>query len=238
MLIDLDVHAGPHGLSLDDTVTRAIEIGLDGVAILGDDALPDVSLLRGHDRIRLFAGAEVATDRGHYIVFFPKPADIPSLDQVFGPLPETRWPVRDVLARVAALGGAVIAARPYDTAVDHPGGDILYTLAGLTAVEVVTPLHPRGITWPAIEAAECLGLPCVGGSGARGSPADIGRGATLFVDLIHDEEGLIAALRSGACWPVEFGEAPLNLLRRGDGNGQRVSHDSRREPGHGRPRQG
>lgn len=214
MLIDLNVHAGPHGLALGETVSRALAVGLDGVAILGDDALPDVSLLRGHDPVRLFAGAEVATDRGHYLVFFPNPAELPPLTDIFGPPPPTRWPVRDVLARVAALGGASIAARPYDTSVDHPGGDILYTLANLSAVEVVSPLHPRDISYPAIEAAEVLGLPGVGGSGARGSVADVGMGATLFVEAIQTEAELVAALKSGSVWPVEFGEAPQHLARR------------------------
>jgi hypothetical protein len=214
MLIDLDVHAGPHGLSLDDTVARAMDLGLDGVVILGDDGLPELAGLKGHDRVCLLAGAEVATDRGHYLVFFPKPEEIPPFDQVFGPAPESRWPVRDVLARVAALGGAVVAARPYDTTVDHPGGDILYTLGGLTAVEVIAPLHPREISYPAIEAAECLGLPCVGGSGARGSLDDLGKAATLFTEAIHNEAELVAALRAGSCWPVEFGEPPAHLGRR------------------------
>jgi len=213
MLIDLHVHAGKHGLSLDDVVTRALHLGLDGVAILADDALPDVALLAGHDRIRLFAGAEVATDRGHYLVFLPEPGKLPALTEIFGAEPDTRWPVRDVIARVGALGGAVIAARPYDTTIDHPGGDILYTLAGLSAVEVVSPLFPREISWPAIEAAECLGLPGVGGSGARGSPDDVGRAATLFTHDLKDEAELIGALRSGSCWPVEFGEAPSSVLQ-------------------------
>jgi hypothetical protein len=217
MLIDLNVHAGPHGLALGDTVARAIEVGLDGVAILGDDALPDVSLLRGHDPIRLFAGAEVATDRGHYLVFFPNPAELPSLAELFGPPPLTRWPVRDVLARVAALGGAAVAARPYDTSVDHPGGDILYTLANLAAVEVISPLHPKEISYPAIEAAECLGLPGVGGSGARGSVQDVGLGATLFIETLQSEADLVSALKSGSCWPVEFGEAPSHLMKRPSG---------------------
>lgn len=214
MLIDLNVHAGPHGLSLDAVVARAADAGLDGVVILGDSALPDLAMLRGHDRVKLFAGAEVPTDRGHYIVIFPKPAEVPPLEKLFETSADGRPPVRDVLARVNALGGAVIAARPYDTTVDHPGGDILYTLAGLAAVEVIAPLHPRDIGYPAIEAAECLGLPCVGGSGARGSAADVGRAATLFTQTIHDEAELVAQLRGGACWPVDFSEPPSVTPRR------------------------
>jgi predicted metal-dependent phosphoesterase TrpH len=229
MLVDLHVHAGAHGLAFDDLIRRALEIGLDGVALLGDDTIPDLSLAAANEHLRLFAGAEVATDRGHYIVFLPRPRELPPLSELFGPPPETRWPVRDVLARTAALGGAVIASRPYDTTVDHPGGDILYTLGGLTAVEVVAPLHPREIAYPAIEAAECLGLPCVGGSGARGSAEDLGKGATLFTHVLQDEVELIAALRSGSCWPVEFGAPPSQVVRHEASPHGRAPHNHRRE---------
>ncbi len=215
MLVDLHVHAGPRGLLIEAVASRAAAVGLGGVAVLGEQALAEVpSQLRSTADLIVFAGAHVSTDRGHYLVFLPKPAEIPSLDALFGERVQGVWAIRDVLARTRAAGGAVIAANPYDATIPHPGGDILYTLPGLTAVESVNTSCPAEIAYPAIEAAECLGLPCVGGSGARKTVEDVGSGATLFTRRLHNEAELVAALRSGACWPVQFGAPSPELLRR------------------------
>jgi predicted metal-dependent phosphoesterase TrpH len=216
MLVDLHVHAGPGALDPEAVLARAPALGLEGVALVGDDALPDVSSLRGR-AVKVFAGIEATTDRGHYLVFLPEPHRLPPLTELFGPREAGPWAVRDVLARAKALGGAVVAAHPYDPTVPHPGGDIVYTLPTLAAVETVNPRRAPGIQYAAVEAAETLGLPAVGGSDARHSLEELGTAATLFAEPIEDEAGLVAALRSGHCWPVEFGEPGADLLRRGGG---------------------
>lgn len=215
MLIDLHVHAGNNGLAPSDVLARAPALGLEGVAFVGDDAFTDVRALRAKGGpVRVFSGAEVTTDRGHYLVFLPGPDAPPPLDALFGERGPTGWPIRDVLARTRALGGAVIAAHPYDTTIPAPGGDILFTLPTLSAVETVNGRRNHGLAHQAIEAAETLGLPCVGGSDARGSLDEVGKAATLFTRTIENEAELCAALRSGACWPVEFGLPPAHLMRR------------------------
>jgi hypothetical protein len=203
MLIDLHVHVGPRGLAPGAVLERARAVKLDGVVLVGDGAFPAPP--EGSGPVRVFSAAEVATDRGHYLVFLPRPAELPALDEVFGPRGERGWAVRDVLARCDALGGAVVAAHPYDNETRPAGGDILYTLRQLTAIEAVNGERGYGIAGPALEAADTLGLPCVGGSDAREDPDDVGRAATLFARPIEDEIALIEALRSGSCWPVECG---------------------------------
>lgn len=212
MLIDLHVHIGDNGLDPRAVLDRAPALGLDGVAFVGDNHLPDLQALRG-GKVRAFSGAIVTTDRGRYLVFLPEPHTLPPLADILGPPVQNAFAVRDVVARVRALGGAVVAAHPYDATIPSPGGDILFTLPTLAAVESVNSRRPPEIAIPAIEAAETLGLPCTGGSCAR-KLEEVGRAATLFTRPIEDEAGLVAALRSGACWPVEFGDPPHDLAKR------------------------
>lgn len=212
MLVDLHTHLDPSIINPADLSRRADELGVEGIAIVGRNALPNLSPLATATPV-LFAGAEVVTDRGHYLVFFPDPADIPSLEAVFGERKDGVWPVRDVVARTNALGGAIVAAHPYDPSVPHPGGDILFTLPSIQAVETVNPRHPAASPNAAIEAAETLGLPCVGGSEAR-TLKELGKAGTLFTRRLDTCADLVAALRSGACWAVEFGIPPEHVARK------------------------
>jgi len=202
MLIDLHVPAPADG-RIDDYLRRAAKRGLDGIALLGDDAFALLPPERDVEGVRLFSGARVATDRGLWLVFVPSPGTLPGLEELFGPREDGVFSVRDVLVRTEALGGAAVAARPYDRTIDHPGGDILYTLPHVAAVEAVTPHEAPALSLPAVEAAETLGLPCVGGSAARSAEA-VGTAATLFAHALADEADLADALRSGRCWPVDF----------------------------------
>lgn len=213
MLVDLHTHLDPLSLDAASLSARADEVGVEGIVFVGRGALPDLSSLSAASPA-LFAAAEVETDRGHYLVFFPEPARIESLETVFGERVDGVWPVRDVVARTRALGGAVVAAHPYDPTVPRPGGDILFTLPSIQAVETVTPRHPSASSHAAIEAAETLGLPCVGGSCAT-ALEELGTAGTLFTRPLADCADLVAALRSGACWAVEFGHPPDHLARKG-----------------------
>ena len=78
---------------------------------------------------------------------------------------------------------------------------------GLSGVECVNAKH-GGLSIPAVEAAETLGIACTGGSDTRGSVDRLGLAATLFSRRIVDEQDLVHALRSGHCWPVECGTPP------------------------------
>jgi hypothetical protein len=136
MLIDLHVHSH-HTLGCTllprDVVRRAREAGLDGVAFTDTNTLEGLEEIRAAGReegLLALCGVELTTDRGHYLAFFPDPAKVPAPPQVFGTTP---WPVRDVLRKVAELGGVAIAAHPYDKTVERPGGDVIFTLDGLAA---------------------------------------------------------------------------------------------------------
>jgi hypothetical protein len=212
MLIDLHVHSHhTRGCTLAprDVVRRAKETGLDAVAFTDLNTLDGLEEIRQAGRDEGFlalCGVEVATDRGHYLCFFPDPAKVPAPPQVFGSA--TPWPVRDVLAKVKDLGGVVVAAHPYDKSVERPSGDFIFTLDGLSAVEGLNTRRKGPANDLAVEAADHMNLPCTGASGALGSLDEIGKAATLFRDPVTSEADLVQQLRAGSVFCVAIGVSP------------------------------
>ncbi len=212
MLIDLHVHSHhTRGCTLTpgDVVRRAKETGLDGVAFTDLNTLDGLEEVRAAGRDEGFlalCGVEVATDRGHYLCFFPDPARVPAPPQLFGSA--TPWPVRDVLAKVKELGGVVVAAHPYDKTVERPSGDFIFTLDGLAAIEGLN-AHRKGPSNDlAVEAADHMSLPCTGASGAISSLDEIGKAATLFRDPVASEQDVVQQLRAGTVFCVAIGVSP------------------------------
>ncbi len=249
MLIDLHVHSNHTrgcALSPRDVVRRAKEAGLDAVAFTDLNTLDGLEEIRSAGRDEGFlalCGVEVATDRGHYLCFFPDPAKVPAPPQVFGSA--TPWPVREVLAKVKELGGVAIAAHPYDKSVERPSGDFIFTLDGLAAIEGLNTRRKGPANDLAVEAADHMNLPCTGASGALGSLDEIGSAATLFRDPVASEKDLVQQLRAGTVFCVAIGVSPgaaeqgRGVERRGperrDRGERRGDH---RGEGGGRPRGG
>lgn len=212
MLIDLHVH-GPAtpGCTLRpaEALAAARAAGLDAVAFTDVDTLSGLEPLRAAGReagLLALVGVEVTTDRGHYLCFFPDPAAVPPLPELFGGA--APWPVRTVLERVRGLGGAVVAAHPYDKAVAHPSGDAIFTLDGLSAIQGLHGRRRGHHDDLAVEAADHLNLPCVGGSGALTGPGELGTAATLFRDQVTSERELVAQLLAGTVFCVALGVKP------------------------------
>jgi hypothetical protein len=211
MLIDLHVHSHHTPgcpLAPRDVVRRAREAGLDGVAITDLNTMEGVAEVRAAAREEGFlalCGVEIATDKGHYLCFFPEPERVPALPQLFGTPP---WPVREVLRRVNEMGGAVVAAHPYDKGVERPSGDAIFTLDGLAAIEGLNARRKGPANDLAVEAADHMNLPCIGSSGAMASLDEIGKAATLFREPVRSEAELVAQLRSGSVYCVAIGVTP------------------------------
>jgi hypothetical protein len=253
MLIDLHVHSHHTrgcALSPRDVVRRARQVGLDGVAFTDLNTLDGLEEIRAAGRDEGFlalCGVEVATDRGHYLCFFPDPAKVPAPPQAFGSA--TPWPVREVLARVKALGGVAVAAHPYDKSVERPSGDFIFTLDGLAAIEGLNTRRKGPANDLAVEAADHMNLPCTGASGALGSLDEIGQAATLFRDPVSSEQDVVAQLRAGTVFCVAIGVSPgaAEQGRAGDRRGperrdrdrdRRGAHAGERRDGAGRSRGG
>ncbi len=246
MLIDLHVHSHhTRGCPLAprDVVRRAKEAGLDGVAFTDLNTLEGLAEIRAaaaEEGFLALCGVEVATDRGHYLCFFPDPAKVPAPAQAFGSA--TPWPVRDVLARVREMGGVAIAAHPYDKTVERPGGDVIFTLDGLSAIEGLNARRKGPANDLAVEAADHMGLPCTGGSGALDALDPIGKAATLFKEPVASEADLVRQLRAGTVFCVAVGVSPAPP-EHGDRDrrsrvGERREHTSPSLRGAGGPRGG
>jgi predicted metal-dependent phosphoesterase TrpH len=211
MLIDLHVHSRytpDCSLSPHDAIRKAREAGLDGMVFTDLNTMDGLAEFREAARAEGFlalCGVEIATDRGHYLAYFPDPEKVPALPQIFGTPP---WPVQEVISKVVSMGGAVVAAHPYDRSIDRPGGDILFTLDGVSAVEGLDASRKPVTNDLAVEAADHMGLPCVAGSGAKVSLSEIGRAATLFRDLVRSEADLVAQLKAGTVFSVAIGVTP------------------------------
>jgi hypothetical protein len=210
MLIDLHVHTHHTPgcpLSPRDVVRRAREAGLDGVAVTDLNSLEGLEEVRAAAREESFlalCGVEIATDKGHYLCFFPEPERVPALPQIFGTPP---WPVREVLRKVGEMGGVAVAAHPYDKSVERPSGDAIFTLDGLSAVEGLNAHRAGPANDLAVEAADHMALPCTGASGALASLDEIGKAATLFRDPVRTEADLVAQIRAGSIYCVAIGVA-------------------------------
>jgi predicted metal-dependent phosphoesterase TrpH len=111
--IDLHVHSrnsGDNDADPEETVSRAIELGLDGIAFTEHysfEASEPVERLREkyRDSIMLLRGVEFSAAEGHCLVFG---VDTDRLDIRFAP-------IRDVVRIVTLAGGVVIPSHPYRT---------------------------------------------------------------------------------------------------------------------------
>jgi hypothetical protein len=211
MLIDLHVHStysAGGALPVREVVRRAREVGLDGVVFTDLNTLDGLEEIRAVGREEQFVtlcGVELATDRGHFLCYFPDPAKFPAPPQVFGTTP---WPAREVVRTVVERGGVVVAAHPYDKTIDRPSGDFIFTIDGLSAVEGLNARCSRAANDLAVEAADHMNLPCVAGSAASRSLDEIGRAATLLREPVSDEAGLVAQIRGGGVYCVTIGAVP------------------------------
>ncbi len=236
MLIDVHVHSHHSPgctLAPRDIVRRAKEAGLDGVVVTDLNTLEGLAEVHAAGRevgVVALCGVELVTDHGHYLCYFPEPDRVPAPPQMFGTTP---WPVHEVVQRVRAMGGAVVAAHPYDKSVERPSGDFIFTLDGLAALQGLCARRRGPANDLAIEAADHMTLPCVGGSGAHETLDDIGKAATLFRVPVAGEGDLVRQLLAGHVFCVSIGGAPAAAHGERGGR-ERERHGGRRGGDHSR----
>ncbi len=235
MLIDLHVHSHHSpgcALAPRDLVRSAREAGLDGLVLTDTNTLDGLEELREAGRaegVLALCGAELVTDHGHYLCYFPAPEKVPALPQLLGPMP---WAAREAIDAVRAQGGVVVAAHPYDKSIDRPSGDFIFSLEGISAIEALCARRKGPASDLAVEAADHMNLPCVGGSGAKGSLDEVGAAATLFREPVANEADLVRQLAGGHVFCVAVGATPAGPDRHGRREERgRESHGGRREGG-------
>ncbi len=221
MLIDLHIHSHLSmgcPLSPRTVLERAASHGLDGVAFTetnSQDGCDELLALDGQGGMRVFVGLELVTDRGQYLCFFPRPEQAPEPVQLWGSNRERPWSAAECLPRLQSLGAVVVAGRPFDRDVSNPALDFVFSAPGLVAVEGYNARVRQTANDLAVEAAEKLKLPCIGGSDARLSLDEVGRGATFFKRPVASQADLLTELQGRDYWPVMVGELP-RLSRPGE----------------------
>ena len=209
MIIDLHTHTQEYSscsyLPLEELIQRAMEVGLDGVAVTdhsrigGAEAAQELGAKYG---LPVFRGVEVHTTLGDILVF--------------GLYQDFPWEMdgHRLLHMVEEASGAAIAAHPFRSGGYALGQSLRMAgipiegamdwcpeLRRLTAVEVFNDYCDDGEASQARRLARALGVPGVGGSDAH-FVSEVGSAATLFPDPISTDEELIAALRAGRCSPT------------------------------------
>lgn len=173
--IDLHVHSynsGDNDADPEETIDRAIELGLHGVAFTEHyayGASEPIERLREKygDAILLFRGVEFSAAEGHCLVFG---ADTDRLAIKYAPLAE-------VVRAVRSAGGVVIPSHPFRGA--NSTGELLAATTGLAGLEGCNGANMHAMNVKAIEMAGRLRLPYTGGSDAH-MPREVGSCYTEF----------------------------------------------------------
>jgi len=194
MRLDLHIHTRASVcsvLSIEDILSRARTLGLDGVCLTDHDLVARESLAREgvqEDGLVVLVGMEYATAEGDFLVF--------------GPV--EKLPVglsaREMLPRLRDLGGAAVAAHPFRSW--RPADPEVFSLGqGLgLAVECYNGRNLPRENDKARILAGCFGLAATGGSDAH-DVDELGVAVTRFLRPVRSRAELVSALLAGDCLP-------------------------------------
>ncbi|MCG3173665.1 MAG: hypothetical protein GMKNLPBB_01865 [Myxococcota bacterium] len=248
MLLDLHVHCDLSArgkLPVSDILDVAAERGLDGVCLTSQNSLIDdfqpFKEMGAARNLTVLIGAEVITDNGLLLCFFPDVAETPPLGNWLLNADGSAPPAQEAIDQINESGGVAVAATPFSRDIPPFMGDRITGLNGLAAVEVFCARVNRNANDLALRAAERLNLPGIGGSGVHDDLELVGKAATLFKDKVSSEADLVYAIRSGEVWGVLIGAQPgggqpnrkRNQQGRGGGRQWRSQGGGQRRP---RPR--
>lgn len=189
--IDMHVHSsfsGDNDSDPEESVQRAIELGLNGLAFTehyyyGASEFVEGLRQKYGDRILLFRGVEFSCAEGHCLVFG---MDTDGLAMKYSPVQELAWVVNDA-------GGALIPSHPYR--IGPSMGDLVKRVTGLSAIEGYNGNNMHAYNLKAVEAAVARALPFTGGSDAH-APNEVGLCHTEFQDIVT-YDNFIELLKAG-----------------------------------------
>jgi predicted metal-dependent phosphoesterase TrpH len=188
-------HSYDNWLEPVDLVRRARERGLDAICVTEhysyEASAPVEEIARGEGML-LLRGVEVATDRGHLLVFGVEDDSWNCWGR------DTYLPLQDLIERINLLDGACVPAHPYRQMGVASLLDGIFDLEGIAGVETHNGNNARLDDDLAQRAAAHLKLPTLGGSDCHKAEA-VGRCATEFLQPVRDMASFIAAIRAGAC---------------------------------------
>ena len=236
MLIDLHVHTSygdDFEATLEEAITACRGRGISAVLLAECDLIPpldEVQATASAESFKVFVGVDIDARDGRVIGVPRDPADERFQKQGWADGSDFR--VCDVIEWFDGIDGATFAAHPY---LDDGGpylGDRVYDLPGLAGVEVACGVKDDLANDLALEAANTMGVPVVGGSDTGPEGQRLGHFATAFADEIETQEELVDALREGTFWAVEI--APAEMRRKPRRRGRGRGRPPRRQGGGGR----
>lgn len=189
--IDLHVHSkysGDNDADPEETVIRAIGLGLDGLAFTehyqyGASEHAEGLREKYQDRIMIFRGVEFSSLEGHCLIFGVD-SDLLSMKNA---------PVREIIRIVNQAGGVVIPSHPYRSV--NSLGRLVHEVEGLCALEGYNGCNMHAFNVKAIESAAALALPFTGGSDSH-APQEVGSCFTEFDDVVTCEN-IVELLKAG-----------------------------------------
>ncbi|MDA1096077.1 MAG: CehA/McbA family metallohydrolase [Chloroflexi bacterium] len=207
MKLDLHVHtnwgSSDSGLSPQDLVRQAKEVGLDGVCVTEHGTVWDRYQLerfaKEHDFV-IIPGMEVATDLGHITTF--------GLEGYAAGIHRAQTLRR----ALNAVDGFMIAAHPFRRMFDNPkvsGWPKIHSLEEaaelpifslVDEMEVVNGANNRRENLFALAVAKRLGKTGVGGSDSH-STNGLGAGGIVLERRVIDVQGFIEEMRAGRYYP-------------------------------------
>ena len=197
MIIDTHLHeskySGDSHVSLEEIVTRAKSMGMDGVCITdheSNEIKEEAKKLSRETGFLIIVGAEILTFEGDMVVF--------GLED----LPKRKMHAQSLVDLVRKEGGVAISAHPFRQ--NNRGmGEYIRKIEGLWALEAFNGNTDFSHNMQAYFLALELELPCLGGSDAH-HRHEVGRYATVFPDGIRDERDFIQAIEAREIYPVAY----------------------------------
>lgn len=196
MIIDTHIHESKYsddsGMSLEEVVKRAKQIGLDGVCITNHDnnhlrnEIGDSCYIDG---VLVIVGAEILTRQGDILVF--------GMDKV----PEGMVESSFLTCEAKKQGAITISAHPYRHNNRGLGNHIESVSESLTAVEAFNGSTYMHHNLYAYAKAMEFNLPALGASDAH-VISKIGAYSTCFESGIRDHKDFIEAIKEGHYSPV------------------------------------
>jgi predicted metal-dependent phosphoesterase TrpH len=189
--IDLHVHtkySGDNDAEPEETIIRAIERGLHGIAFTEHYSYAasehaEVLKEKYGNRILILRGVEFSASEGHCLIFG---VDTDKLSMKYAP-------IKELIPHVQAAGGVVIPSHPYRTV--NSLGDLIRSVGDICALEGYNGCNMHPYNEKAIEAAVTLKLPYTGGSDAHQS-SEVGSCYTEFDDGVS-ASNFIEMLKAG-----------------------------------------
>jgi hypothetical protein len=198
--VDMHVHTVLGGDALirpEEVVGRARQAGLDAVCITEHhsyDLSAPFEAIAERTGFPIFRGVEYSAREGHLLIYGVRAGK--------GDLPPG-LPMQHVIDWVWGLGGAAVAAHPFQRGmVGRALGNDLLQLKNLAAVETMNASLSEAENRRAREAAGRMGLCGIGGSDAHGIQV-LGGACTVFPRPVAGGMDLAEALRAGGYYPEE-----------------------------------